>query len=152
MGRIDGYVVFAFVSIFAGFAVDFISKMRRGLLDVGRNVSTDADIIDRLTSRVRDVGLGKLLRGVTIYPSDCSFCENRSRVYLKLRNDSGSFYDSRTLLYVFVHELAHVATSDDEGEYHGPSFTRTFKRLLAMFPEINTTTTAPEDYTQGCTM
>ena len=148
----DGGVAFASSMLVVAFTLDLYSKLKRGLMDSGRNVATDADIIDSLTARVRQAGLSRILYGVTVYPGTCSYCENRSRVYLKLRKDDGSFYDSRTLLYVFVHELAHVGARDDGGDYHGPSFVRAFKRLLAKFPELQETTTAPDDYTQNCAL
>ena len=132
------------------FAIDLAGKLRRGEMDVGRTVCTDAEVIDWLRARVRSKA-PELLRGVTIYPSTCSYCENRSRVYLRVRDDRGAFYDTRSLLYVLLHELAHVATDDDHGEYHGPDFQRTFAAILARFPEMQGgDVTAPDGYIDGC--
>ena len=44
--------------------------------------------------------------------------------------NTGEFYDTNTITYVALHELAHVITRADGDESHGDEFKGNFARLL----------------------
>ena len=56
-----------------------------------------------------------------------SFTENKQRVTLCLRNQFGELYDQNSLMYVALHELAHVINDE---VHHTKKFRRIFDALL----------------------
>lgn len=143
-----GYAASAAVAVGAALAVELWDQFKQGRFD-GRRPS-DAELIRRLRAVVQRRRPG-LLRGVRIFPSSCSFCENRSRVYLRTRRADGTPYDEHLLLYVLLHELAHVVTAGADNDTHGPAFQASFGDILASFPELaDKRLSAPEDYTHSC--
>jgi len=56
-----------------------------------------------------------------------SFTENKQNITLCLRNHSGEFYDTNSLMYVALHELAHVINDELQ---HTAKFRRIFDALL----------------------
>ena len=56
-----------------------------------------------------------------------SFTENKQDVTLCLRDQRGEFYDMNSLMYVALHELAHVINDELQ---HTAKFRRIFEALL----------------------
>ena len=56
-----------------------------------------------------------------------SYTENKSVIYICLKDQNGKYYDMNTLMYVTLHELAHVL-SNNYG--HGQEFKDNFNNLL----------------------
>jgi hypothetical protein len=77
--------------------------------------------------------LGKIQRLNDEYDSD-DFVENRTetynlskgkKIYICLRDESGGFFSINTLMFVVIHELAHIVTKRwDIGKKHSPEFWR----------------------------
>ena len=138
-------VIFAWVG-------DFYSKMRQGALArrAAAGGPTDFEVIQYLRQKVR-LRAPSLLDGVVIFPARCSYCENRMRIFLKMRRVDGSLYPMHELLYVLLHELAHVVCKS-EPDYHGPKFVDAFGEIMANFPEVKIMSSQfrLEDYTLGC--
>lgn len=60
-----------------------------------------------------------------------SYTENKSVITLCVVNpETGEFYDINTIMYVALHELAHVITKADGAESHGDEFKGNFASLL----------------------
>ena len=64
-----------------------------------------------------------------------SFTVNKNDIHLCLRtrNDSKRLYEINHLMYVMLHELAHMANWDDAGNPiigHGPEFVKIFRDLV----------------------
>ena len=57
-----------------------------------------------------------------------SYTEDKSIIYLCLRDEKGQFYPMNTLMYVALHEIAHLLNKEDFG--HTPAFHKVFDRLL----------------------
>lgn len=58
-----------------------------------------------------------------------TYTENKSVIYLCVRDPrTGKYYDHDVVMYVALHELAHVLTKE---EGHTKLFTRNFNRLLS---------------------
>lgn len=63
-----------------------------------------------------------------IRESSTSFTEDKTIIYLCLRNERGQFYPMNTLIYVCLHEIAHLLNREDFG--HTPAFNKIFDKLL----------------------
>ena len=63
-----------------------------------------------------------------IRESNSSFTEDKSIIYLCLRDEKGNLYPVNTLMYVALHEIAHLLNTTDYG--HTPAFHRQFDKLL----------------------
>lgn len=61
------------------------------------------------------------------FEDDKSYTINKSKVYLCLRDQSKAYYSMNMLMYVSIHELAHVIC-DEIG--HTPKFHKIFSELL----------------------
>lgn len=70
---------------------------------------------------------------IPLFHGNSSFTENKASITLCLHDpDTGRPYELNTVMYVALHELAHVITDSYEHahENHGPQFKRNFKDLL----------------------
>lgn len=67
------------------------------------------------------------LHEIDVYPSTKSFTVNKNVVYLCLENTHGVPFDTNTLIYVFIHELAHVLC-DEIG--HTEKYKAIFNQLI----------------------
>lgn len=56
-----------------------------------------------------------------------SYTINKKRIHLCLRDEKGDYYDKNMLVYVLLHELAHVRCPEIG---HTPAFHETFNDLL----------------------
>lgn len=63
-----------------------------------------------------------------IRESSSSYTEDKSIIYLCLRDEKGQYYPINTVMYVALHEIAHLLNKEDFG--HTPAFHRTFDKLL----------------------
>lgn len=68
---------------------------------------------------------------IPMYIDNSAYTINKKTIYLCLRDlETGEVFDINTLMYVTLHELAHVITTESEFDEHGPKFRANFKRLL----------------------
>jgi len=66
-----------------------------------------------------------------------SFTEDKSVITLCLRDpDTHQFYHFHDILYVSLHELAHVITDNTPQEEHGDEFRKNMARLLKRAAEL----------------
>ena len=69
-----------------------------------------------------------------IVEGDQSYTLNKKKVFLCLKDKrTGKTYDKNMLIYVLLHELAHVLNKDDVG--HTPAFHAEFDKLLKIAEE-----------------
>lgn len=67
-------------------------------------------------------------REIPIYEGDSSYTENKNTITLCLKDpDTKKYYDMNTLMYVSLHELAHVITKTIGHDEH---FKENFSKLL----------------------
>lgn len=71
--------------------------------------------------------LSPMAGSLQYFEDDKSYTINKSKVYLCLRDQSNSYYSINMLMYVSIHELAHVIC-DEIG--HTPKFHKIFSELL----------------------
>lgn len=69
----------------------------------------------------------QIMKEISFEEGHKSFTENKQRVTLCLRNQFGEFYDQNSLMYVALHELAHVLNDELQ---HTAKFKRIFDALL----------------------
>lgn len=65
---------------------------------------------------------------IDIREAASSYTEDKTIIYLCLRDEKGHFYPTNTLIYVALHEIAHMLNKEDFG--HTPAFHKVFDRLL----------------------
>ena len=64
---------------------------------------------------------------ISMFKGDKSYTINKEKMFLCLRDKNGEYYDKNMLMYVAIHELAHVL-NDSIG--HTPQFHKKFQELL----------------------
>lgn len=62
--------------------------------------------------------------------SDRSFTDNKTKVYLCLKDDDGNYYPYNMLMYVALHELAHAISKSEDPNHVGNEFLENFDILL----------------------
>jgi len=67
-------------------------------------------------------------KNLDIRESNSTFTEDKSVIYMCLRDGEGKVYPMNTLIYVVLHELAHLLNKKDYG--HTAEFNRIFEGLL----------------------
>lgn len=67
-------------------------------------------------------------KDLDIRESNSSYTEDKSIIYLCLRDKAGMYYNENTLMYVALHEIAHLLNKEDYG--HTPAFHKMFDKLL----------------------
>ena len=68
-----------------------------------------------------------LLKRIPVIPSNRSYTVNKKIVHVCVKKDDGTYYDQNTVIYVLIHELAHVLCT----EYgHTENYYKIFDELL----------------------
>ena len=75
----------------------------------------------------------KKILDVKLYEGSKSYTINKEKIYLCLKDENGHYYNKNMLIYVTLHELAHVL-NDDIG--HTDSFHEKFEELLDKATEL----------------
>ena len=81
--------------------------------------------IDNLKNRLSSIF--PELNFIQLSGSNKSFTINKKEIYLCLKDENGKYYDDNMLIYVLLHELAHVKC-DEIG--HTEKFKDIFRNLL----------------------
>lgn len=85
-------------------------------------------LITAVKARLQKVVSPKIIQGLTFKSSNESYTVNKRHVHLCLRNrESGNPYPMNMLMYVALHEIAHVVCPEIG---HTPLFHTTFDELL----------------------
>lgn len=71
---------------------------------------------------------------VSLYEGSSSYTINKKKMYLCLKDENGEYYDYNMLLYVTLHELAHVINKEDIG--HTAAFYDRFDELLQKAEDV----------------
>ena len=74
-----------------------------------------------------------VLEEIEVYKGDKSYTINKQKVYICLTNENGEYYNMNMLLFVFIHEIAHVLC-DEIG--HTEKFNEIFEALLLKATEM----------------
>lgn len=68
-----------------------------------------------------------VIRTLTMYSGKKSYTINKEKIYMCMKDKKGNYYSKNTLIYVALHEIAHVIC-DEIG--HTEKFNRIFNQLL----------------------
>ena len=93
---------------------------------------------DPMLKQVRDnfSKINPRYASIPLRSGDSAYTENKEVITLCLINpDTGQYYDINTIMYVALHELAHVITPPGEEE-HGEKFKKNFADLLRKGAEL----------------
>lgn len=68
-----------------------------------------------------------IMERIVLYKGNKSYTINKQRIYLCLKDENGKYYQKNMLMYVLLHEIAHVIC-DEVG--HTDKFQKIFDQLL----------------------
>jgi hypothetical protein len=120
MGKHSGVVII----IVSAAIVVVIYTMTPAFRDQTKNSPTLKQVRNNFTKLNTKFGKIPLRMG------DSAFTENKEIITLCLTDpDTKADYDINTIMYVALHELAHVITPEGEEE-HGTEFKKNFSKLL----------------------
>jgi len=68
-----------------------------------------------------------IIKNLTIYKGKKSYTINKEKIYICLGGKDGKYYDKNTLIYVTLHEIAHVLCNEIG---HTEKFNNIFDELL----------------------
>lgn len=100
------------------------------LICVVRNRVTEYyEQMDPMLIRIKEtlLPLHPCVNNLRFFEGKKSYCINKKKIYLCLKDEYGEYYDFNMLMYVSIHELSHVIC-DEIG--HTPKFHRIFKEML----------------------
>lgn len=102
---------------------------------------------NQLIQRIREdlIHLSPVAENIVIYEGDQSYTYNKLKIYLCLYDENGKQYPYDSIMYVAIHELAHVLCEEtghtpkfweindallkkatEKGIYHGASISRNY--------------------------
>jgi hypothetical protein len=102
-----------------------------------------------MLKKVRDnfARMNPAYTSIPLAEGDSAYTENKNHITLCLRDPkTGSAYDENTIMYVALHELAHVVT---HSQGHGDEFKANFNEILKRAADqgiYNPTLEIPSDY------
>lgn len=71
---------------------------------------------------------------IQVRPGDKSYTINKKTIYLCLRDEHNNYYNKNMLIYVFLHEIAHVLSVSIN---HTDEFREIFGALLSKATDMN---------------
>lgn len=115
--RLGALIIFACILGIAIFVFIFSSKSY---------FTSDNPILERI--RYNFARINPAYAKIPLREGNSSFTENKEIITLCLKNpDTGKYYDMNTLMYVSIHELAHVLT---KSQGHTDEFKSKFAIIL----------------------
>lgn len=66
---------------------------------------------------------------IKMYENRQTYAHNKKDIYICLKDNKGKYYDMNTLIYVTLHEIAHVITRGEKSD-HDQKFLDNFNMLL----------------------
>ena len=83
----------------------------------------DDPLLQRIYLDLKKVYPGIDSKNIKLYGANNTLTENKKKIFLCLKKKNGDYYDYNTLLYLAIHELAHVINNEyDTGHNHGEKF------------------------------
>lgn len=73
---------------------------------------------------------------IDFFSSDESYTEDKDKIFLCLKDETGKYYDYNMLMYVAIHECSHALTDVIDVEHITPEFRGMFESLLQKASKI----------------
>jgi hypothetical protein len=105
-----------------GFFIILVSII---LYQIREDLSSYDPVLHKLKHKCRDVH--PIIPKIELYEGNKSYTINKEKIYLCLKDKDGKYYNTNMLVYVFLHEVAHILC-DEVG--HTEKFARIFDELL----------------------
>lgn len=96
----------------------------------------DDPIIERVKEDLTKVYPQFPTLGLSVFAANDSFTENKKKIFLCVKRPNKDYYKYNTIMYISLHELAHVLTKKYDIDTHGEEFHKNFNELLSRAKEI----------------
>lgn len=73
---------------------------------------------------------------ISLFAANDSFTENKKKIFLCVKRPNKDYYKYNTIMYIALHELAHVLTKQYDIDTHGEEFHKSFNALLTRAKEV----------------
>ena len=112
-------VIFVLLLLFLGLIIYICVQQ------VHESYAQSDPMLDRLRNHLKP--LHPVVEKISLYMGNKSYTINKKKVYLCLKDKNGRYYDFNMLVYVFIHELAHVLCKEIG---HTAKYYEIFRSLL----------------------
>lgn len=132
------YIVFTILLVITAYllfdsgCIDFFYKTDPKIDTLLEKVRPIFESDDYYTGNLKPLNNRRILNEVKVFKGDKSFTINKKRVFLCLKDENQQYYNDNMLIYVFLHELAHVIC-DEIG--HTQKFHDIFEDVLDLAVE-----------------
>lgn len=92
---------------------------------IREDLSSFDPVLKHIKYKCRDVH--PIIPKIELYEDSKSYTINKEKIYLCLKDKNGKYYNTNMLIYVFLHEVAHILC-DEIG--HTRKFSDIFDNLL----------------------
>lgn len=93
---------------------------------IKENHDQDDPMLDRLKFVL--IPVHPVIKTLDLYKADKSYTINKQKIYLCVKDKNGEYYPLNMLVYVALHEIAHLLNTYDVG--HTEKFHEIFNQLL----------------------
>lgn len=104
------------------------------LLELKNKLSLLFDEKTKYDGVLENIDKNRLKNHISLTKGNKSYTINKEHVFLCMKNENNDYYDDMTLLYVLLHELAHIVNTKDIG--HTKNFHIIFNALLDKASEL----------------
>lgn len=105
----------------------FLAGMALFTIGVLSNRKRESEVTKRLKKIIKNID--PIFSNVKIYEHTESYTFNKSEIYICTKDENGKYYDMNTLVYVTLHELAHLIARGEKHD-HDETFLKIFNNLL----------------------
>jgi hypothetical protein len=96
---------------------------------------TDQQIINQLKNKLYTIS--PELVNIPIAPGNESVTVDKKKIYICMKDATDNYYPLDTLIYVLLHEIAHIQSKSYSFGEHNKEFQQKFKELLEKAYKLN---------------
>tara|TARA_X000000950_G_scaffold273149_1_gene356644 strand:- start:1530 stop:1997 length:468 start_codon:yes stop_codon:yes gene_type:complete len=112
-------IIFILLLLFVGLIVYICVQQ------VQEHYAQSDPMLDKLRNHLKP--LHPVVEKLALFKGNKSYTINKKKVYLCLKENNDKYYDFNMLVYVFIHEIAHVLCNEIG---HTPKYYEIFRGLL----------------------
>lgn len=101
------------------------------ITQIKETMDSNDHVLRRLIRKLEPVH--PIIGELSFYKDDQSYCINKEKIYICMQNEKGKYYTDNTLIYVILHEVAHVLC-DEVG--HTEKFQNIHQELIDKAAEL----------------